>query len=74
MSGNSLDDENDFNYQQELSRFLHIGCRKLTGCRIMTIEKPNSILEARYCEELVGEICNFFYPHVSFSPLSLMSI
>jgi len=23
MSGNSSDDKNDFNYQQELSRFLH---------------------------------------------------
>jgi len=25
MSGNSLDDKNDFNYQQKLSRFLHTG-------------------------------------------------
>jgi len=35
MSGNSLDDKNDLNYQQELSRFLHTGCSKSTGCRIM---------------------------------------
>jgi len=62
MSGNSSDDKNDFNYKQEVSRFLHTGCSKSTDCRIMTVEKPNSILEARYCEELVGEICNFFIP------------
>jgi len=75
MSGNFLDDKNDFNYQQELLRFLYTGCDKPTGCRIMIIEKPNLILEARYCGELVGEICNFFYPHVPFSSLSqFMSI
>jgi len=51
MSRNSSDDKNDFNYEQELSRFLHTECSKLTGCRIMTVKKPNSILEARYCEE-----------------------
>jgi len=44
MSGNSSDDKNDFNYQQELSRFLHIVCNKPTGLsnyvyRIMTVEK-----------------------------------
>jgi len=66
MSGNSLDDKNDFNYQQEFSRFLHTGCSKPTGCRIMTVKKPNSILEARYCGELVGEICNFFTPMSRF--------
>jgi len=60
MSGNSSDDKNDFNYQQELSRFLHIECSKPTGCRIMIVEKPNLILEACYCGELVGEIYNFF--------------
>jgi len=69
MSGNPSNDKNDFNYQQELSRFLHIGCSKPTGCRIIIVEKPNLILEARYCGELVGKICNFFYPHVLFSPL-----
>jgi len=40
MSENSSDDKNDFNYQQELSRFLHTGCSKPTGCRII-IEKLN---------------------------------
>jgi len=71
MSGNSSDDKNNFNYQQELSRFLHTGCRIPEGCRIMIVEKkPNLILEACYCEELVGEVCNFFYRHVPFSPLS----
>jgi len=40
------------------------------GCRIMIVEKPNLIMEARYCGELIGEICNFFYSHVPFSPLS----
>jgi len=68
MSGNSLDDKNDFNYQQELSRFLHTGYSKLTSCRIMIVEKPNLILETRYCGELVGETCNFFYPHVPVFP------
>jgi len=38
MSGNSLDDKNDLNYQQELSRFLHTGCSKPTNCRIMTVK------------------------------------
>jgi len=42
------------------------GFSKPTGCQIMTIEKPNSILEARYCEELVGKICNFFTPMSCF--------
>jgi len=68
MSGNSSDDKNDFNYQQE-SRFLHIGCSKPTDCQIMTVEKPNSILEVRYYGELVEEICNFL-PPVLFSPFS----
>jgi len=45
MSGNSSDDKNDFNYQQELSRFLHTGCSKPTVCRIMIVEKPNLILK-----------------------------
>jgi len=68
--GNSSDDKNDLNYQQELSRFLHTGCSKPIGCRIMIVEKPNLILGARYCGKLVGEIYNFFYPHVPFSPFS----
>jgi len=66
MSGNSLDDKNDFNYQQELSRFLHTGCSKPIGCQIMIVEKLNLILEARYCGELVGKIYNFFYPLYHF--------
>jgi len=41
MSGNSLDDKNDFNYQQELSRFLHVECSKPTG-RFM-IKQKNQI-------------------------------
>jgi len=53
MSGNSPDDKNDLNYQQELSRFLHTGCSKLTSCQIMIVEKPNLILEVRYCGKLV---------------------
>jgi len=61
MSGNSLD-QNDFNYQRELSKFLHTECSISTGCRIMIIEKPNLILETCYYTELVGEICNFFLP------------
>jgi len=36
-------------------------------------KKPNLILEARYCGELVGKICNFFYLHVPFSPLMNIS-
>jgi len=60
MSRNSSDNKNDFNYQQELSKFLHTGCSKPIDCRIMTVKKPNLILEARYCGELVGEICNIF--------------
>jgi len=67
ISGNSLDDKNDLNYQQELSRFLHTGCSKPKGCRVMIVEKPNLILEARYCEELVGEIYNFFIPMFHFA-------
>jgi len=50
-----LHDKNDFNYQQELSRFLHTECSKPTDCRIMIVKKPNLILEARYCAELVEE-------------------
>jgi len=70
----SSNDKNDLNYQQELSKFLHTGCNKPTDYQIMTVEKPNLILEARYCGELVREICNFFSPHVPFSSLSqLMS-
>jgi len=46
------------------------GCRIPEGCRIMIVEEPNLIMEARSCGELVGKICNFFYPHVPFSPLS----
>jgi len=38
MSGNSSDDKNNFNYQQELSRFLHTWCSKPTGCRIMIVK------------------------------------
>jgi len=71
--GNFSNDKNDFNYQQELSRFLHTGCNKSTGCRIMIIEKPNLILETHYCGELVGEI-TFFYPHVPFSSLSRLLV
>jgi len=56
MSGNSSDDKNDFNYQQELSRSLHTGCSKSTDCRIMIVEKPNLIPEARYYRELVEKI------------------
>jgi len=45
------------------------------GCRIMIVKKSNLILEARYCGELVREICNSFYAYVPFSPLSrFMSI
>lgn len=36
----------------------------------MAVEKSNSILEARYGGELVGEIYNIFYPHVPFPPFS----
>jgi len=65
MSGNSLDDKNDFNYQQELSRFLHTGCNKLTGCRIMIVEKPNLILEAHLWEISRGDV-TFFTPMSRF--------
>jgi len=71
MSKNSSDDKNDFNYQQELSKFLHTGCSKPTGCRIMIVEKPNLILEARYCGKLVGEICNFFTPFHVFATFTV---
>jgi len=48
---------------------------RIFDCRIMIVKKPNLILEAHYCGELVGKICNFFYPHVPFSSLSrFMSI
>jgi len=39
MSGNSLDNKNDFNYQQELSRFLHTVC----GVSVGRIMKKNQI-------------------------------
>jgi len=69
MSRNSSD-KKDFNYQQELLRFLHTGCTRIPAdCQIMAVEKSNSILEARYGGKL-GEICNIFYPHVPF-PLFL---
>jgi len=72
MSESSSDDKNNFNYQQELSRFLHTGCSKPTVCRILIVEKSNLVLEARYCGELVGEICNFFTP--VFPTFTFMSI
>jgi len=54
------------NYIIIIIRFLYSG---VVG-RIMTVGKSNSILKARYGGELVGKICNFFYPHVLF-PLFL---
>jgi len=60
----------------QLSRIIKILAHsKPTSCRIMIVKKPNLILEARYCGELIGEICNFFYLYVPFSLLSrFMSI
>jgi len=62
--GNSSDDKNVF---QKLSRFLHIGCSVPVDGRIMTVEKSNLNLKARYGGELVGEICYFFIPMPRFS-------
>jgi len=45
------------------------GCSKPTGCRIMTVEKLNLILEAHYCGKLVEEI-TFFNP-ILFFPMFL---
>jgi len=73
MSGNSSNDKNDLNYQQELSRFLHTRCSKPTSCRIMSVEKPNLILEARYCGELIGERYVTFFTPMFFSPLSRLT-
>jgi len=49
ISGNSSDDKNDFNYQQELSRFLHTGCSKSIGlpnydCKKTKFDSGNSLL------------------------------
>jgi len=47
-SGNSLDDKNDFNYQQELSRFLYTECGVLVrlpnyNCRKIKFDSGNSL-------------------------------